>query len=155
MDHQRAGPAAPRTCGAAQLPGNVPAQLPLSVRFRDGEQHPAPPFARQQLQAEIVELCQRQYRPAAQVAQDVDLTQAAVRARAGQAWPDAGTGGDSRLTCAERLELAELRRENRRLREAAEILKRAAAIFITATSEHLPGSRGAKVPTQRRRGLHR
>ena len=156
MDHQRAGPAAPRTCGAAQLPGNVPAQLPLSVRFRDGEQHPAPPFARQELQAEIVELCQRQYRPAAQVAQDVDLTKAAVRGRAGQAWPDAGTGGDTRLTCVERLELAELRRENRRLREAVEILKRAAAFFITATSEHLPGSRGAKVLTGRhRRGLHR
>jgi transcriptional regulator with XRE-family HTH domain len=85
MDHQRAGPAAPRTRGAAQLPGNVPAQLPLSVRFRDGEQHPAPPFARQELQAEIVELCQPPYRPAAQVAQDVDLTKAAVRGRAGSA----------------------------------------------------------------------
>src|SRR5215468_7390235 len=100
MDHQRAGPAAPKTRGAAQLPGNVPAQLPLSVRFRDEEQPPAPPFARQELQAEIVELCQRHYRPAAQVAQDVDL-KAAIRARAGQARPDPGTGSDSRLTCTE------------------------------------------------------
>ena len=144
MHHPRAGPAAPTTGGPAQLPGNAPAQLLLSAQFRHGEQPPAPPFVRQALQAEIVELCQSHGRPTAQAAQDVDLTEAAARARAGPAWPDAGTGSDSRLTCAERLELAELRREHRRLREDVEILKRAAANFTTATSEHLPGSRGGK-----------
>ena len=55
-----------------------------------------------------------------------------------QAWvkhpePDAATGNDGGLTTAERLELAELRRENRRLNEDIKILKRAAAILATAT----------------------
>jgi transposase len=51
------------------------------------------------------------------------MTQTAVRARADQPRPGAGTRNDGRLTCAERRELAKLRRENRRLREDVEILK--------------------------------
>jgi transposase len=39
---------------------------------------------------------------------------------------------DGRLTSEDRRELAELRRENRRLREDVEILKRATVIFATA-----------------------
>jgi transposase len=46
---------------------------------------------------------------------------------------DAGTRNDGELTSADQRELAELRRENRRLREDVEILKRATAIFATAT----------------------
>jgi transposase len=141
VTHQRGGPAAPSTGGPAQLPGNAPAPPPLSVQFRHGNQPPAPPFARQESQAEIAGLCQRPDRPAPQAGQDSDLIRAAVRARAGQVWPDAGTGRDSQLTGAERLGLAELRRETRRLREDVEILKHAAAIFTTAASEPLPGSR--------------
>jgi transposase len=53
-----------------------------------------------------------------------------VRGWANRAGPDAETGGDGTLTCADR-ELAELRRENRRLRDDVETLKRAAAIFAT------------------------
>jgi len=139
VNHQRAGPVAPSTGGPAQLPSNIPAQPPLSVPFRHAEQPPAPAFFCQKFLAEIVELCQRQDRPTAQVVQDVDLIKAAVRARAGQGWPDAGTGSDSRLTCTERLELAELRRDNHRLREDVEILKHAAAIFTTAASERSGG----------------
>jgi transposase-like protein len=45
-----------------------------------------------------------------------------------QAERDAGTG-DGGLTSDERQELAELRRENRRLREDVDILKRATALF--------------------------
>ncbi len=40
-----------------------------------------------------------------------------------------GTVSDDRLTTDEREELAQLRRENRRLREDVEILKRATAFF--------------------------
>jgi len=40
---------------------------------------------------------------------------------------------DGGLTGVDRRELAELRQENRRLREDVEILKRATAIFAAAT----------------------
>ena len=50
-----------------------------------------------------------------------------------QAERDAGTRGDGGLTSAEGQELAVLRRENRRLREEVEILKRATAFFVTET----------------------
>ena len=85
VHHQRAGPATPSTGGPAQLPGNVPVQLPLSVQFRHGEQPPASPFVRQEPPVEIVEPCQRQDRPSAQMAPDVDLIKAAVWARAARA----------------------------------------------------------------------
>ncbi|MFC5268694.1 transposase [Kribbella qitaiheensis] len=49
-----------------------------------------------------------------------------------QAERDAGTG-DGGLTTSEKAELAQLRRDNRRLREDVEILKRAAAFFAKET----------------------
>ena len=49
-----------------------------------------------------------------------------------QAERDAGTG-DGGLTSDERQELSELRRENRRLREDVDILKRATAFFAKET----------------------
>ncbi len=50
-----------------------------------------------------------------------------------QAGRDAGTSQDGSLTSTERRELAELRRENRRLREDVKILKRATAFFAKET----------------------
>jgi len=50
-----------------------------------------------------------------------------------QAERDAGTRRDGGLTSTERQELAAFRRENRRLREAVEILKRATAFFVKET----------------------
>jgi transposase len=81
---------------------------------------------------EIVELCQRGDRSVGQVAKDFDLTETAVREWVKQAERDAGTG-DGGLTSGERQELAELRRENRRLREDVDILKRATAFFAKET----------------------
>ena len=46
-----------------------------------------------------------------------------------QAEREAGTRDDGGLTSDERQELSELRRENRRLREDVDILKRATAFF--------------------------
>src|SRR6202034_3293132 len=85
-----------------------------------------------EFKAEIVELCQRGDRSVGQVAKDFDLTETAVREWVKQAERDGGTG-DGGLTSEERRELAELRRENRRLREDAGILKRATAFFAKET----------------------
>jgi hypothetical protein len=57
------------------------------------------------------------------VARDFDLTETAVREWVKQAERNTGTG-DGGLTCDERQELTELRRENRRLREDVDIPQR-------------------------------
>jgi transposase len=85
-----------------------------------------------EFKAEIVELCQRGDRSVGQVARDFDLTETAVREWVRQAGRDAGTG-DGGLATPERDELAALRRENRRLKEDVEILKRATAFFAKET----------------------
>jgi transposase len=86
-----------------------------------------------EFKAEIVELCQRGDRSIGQVARDFDLTETAVREWVKQAERDAGTRDDGGLTTADRDELAQLRRENRRLREDVEVLKRATAFFAKET----------------------
>ena len=83
--------------------------------------------------AEIVELCQRGDRSIGQVARDFDLTETAIREKIRQAERDTGSRRDGGLTSAERQELAALRRENRRLREDVEILKRATSFFAKET----------------------
>ena len=86
-----------------------------------------------EFKAEIVELCQRGDRSVGQVARDFDLTETAVREWVKQAERDTGSRQDGGLTSAERMELAELRRESRRLREDVEILNRATAFFAGET----------------------
>ena len=86
-----------------------------------------------EFKAEIVELCQRGDRFAGQVAKDFDLTETAVRGWVKQAEWDTGTRTTADLASTERQELAQLRRENRRLREDVEILKRATAFFAKET----------------------
>src|SRR5690349_24947222 len=104
-----------------------------------------------EFKAEIVELCQRGDRSAGQIAMDFDLTEAAVRERGKQAERDAGSREDGGLTSAERRELAELRRENRRLREDVDILKRATAFFaLRRPGELLPVHRGGESPAAQR-----
>jgi transposase len=87
-----------------------------------------------------VERCRRGDRTIGQVARDFDLTETAVREWVRQAEVDAGERGG--LASDERDELAQLRRENRRLREDVEILKRATAFFATETGEDGPLHRG-------------
>ena len=84
-----------------------------------------------EFKAEIVESCLRGDRSIGQVARDFDLTETAVREWVRQADVDAGRREG--LATAERDELAQLRRENRRLREDVEILKRATAFFAKET----------------------
>ncbi len=90
-----------------------------------------------EFKAEIVEACSRGDRSIGQVARDFDLTETAVREWVRQADVDAGRRDG--LTTTEREELAQLRRENRRLREDVEILKRARQL----SSPRRPGERVA------------
>ena len=86
-----------------------------------------------EFKAEVVELCLRGDRSIGQVARDFDLTETAVREWVKQAERDAGTRVDGELTSAEREELNQLRRDNRRLTEDVAILKRATAFFAKET----------------------
>ena len=65
------------------------------------------------------------------MSKDFDLTETAVRAWVRQAAVDSGEREG--LTTAEREEITKLRRENRRLREDVEVLKRATAFFAKET----------------------
>jgi transposase len=85
----------------------------------------------QEFKDEIVAACQRGDRSVGQVARDFDLTETAVRSWVKQTEIDSGHRDG--LTTAEREELAQLRRENRRLREDVEILRRATAFFAKET----------------------
>lgn len=100
---------------------------PMGSRKRRPRRSFTPEF-----KAEIVELCRRGDRSVGQVAKDFDLTETAVRQWVVQAERDAGTRTDG-LTSDEREELVRLRRENRRLAEDVEILKRATAFFANET----------------------
>ncbi|NGO71335.1 transposase [Streptomyces boncukensis] len=84
-----------------------------------------------EFKAGIVELCQRGDRSIGQIAKDFDLTETAVRPWFHQAETDAGQRPG--LTSDEKEELTRLRRENQRLREDVEVLKRATAFFATET----------------------
>jgi len=84
-----------------------------------------------EFKADIVDRCRRGDRTIGRVARDFDLTETAVREWVRQAEIDAGERDG--LTTEERNELSALRRENRRLREDVEILKRATAFFAKET----------------------
>ncbi len=83
--------------------------------------------------AEIIQLCQGCDRSIGPVARDFDLTETAVREWVRQAERDAETRDDGGLSSDEKAEPAALRRENKRLREDVEILKRATAFFAKET----------------------
>jgi transposase len=83
--------------------------------------------------AEIVALVRRGDRSIKQIARDFDLSDTAVAEWVRKAEGPRGLPPIAELTEAERTELAELRLENRRLREDVEILKRAAVFFAKET----------------------
>jgi len=90
-------------------------------------QAPAPEVVHPEFKADIFDRCRAGDRTIAQVARDFDLTETAVRSWVHQAEIDAVERGG--LTTDERNELAELRRENRQLREDVGILKRTTVFF--------------------------
>lgn len=81
---------------------------------------------------QIVELV-RAGRVPAQLAREFNLSAWTIGHWVKQAKRDDGTG-DGGLTTAERQELTQLRRENRRLRVEREILKKAAAWFANESN---------------------
>ena len=79
--------------------------------------------------AETVRLIRESGKSIAMVAQELGLTESAVRAWVRQVGIDAGHGPAGALTTEEREELGRLRRENRTLRMERDILKKATAFF--------------------------
>lgn len=84
--------------------------------------------------AEAVRLVKSTGRSVYRVAQELDLTETALRRWVQQAEVDAGEGPPEKLTTAERQELGQLRRETRRLRMERDFLKEAAAFFAKDSS---------------------
>ena len=95
-----------------------------------------------EFKAEVVELVRQPGNSAASVARDFDLSETAVRAWVKQA--DIDDGHRDGMTTAERAELAQLRRENRVLREERDILKRATASSRGRPGERVPVHRGGE-----------
>jgi transposase len=85
---------------------------------------PHPPEFRRR----AVELARAGDQPIASVARQLQISESCLRRWLEQANTDEN-GSDSQLTSAEKRELAQLRREKRRLEMENEILKRAAAYF--------------------------
>ena len=83
----------------------------------------------EEFKAEAVRLCKLGDRSVGQVAQELDLTDSALRAWVKRAEVDEGRGPPEELTTAEREELGRLRREVKRLEMEREILKKATAFF--------------------------
>jgi transposase len=79
--------------------------------------------------AEVVRLVTSTGRSSFEVARELGLSGSAVRQWVKQAEVDAGRGPSGALTTSEREELAQLRRENRVLRQERDILRRATALF--------------------------
>ena len=87
---------------------------------------PHPPEFRQR----AVELARRREQPVADIAKSLNVSESCLRNWMAQADADDGVeGGSEKLTSKERAELAELRKDKRRLEVENEILKRAAAYF--------------------------
>ena len=87
-----------------------------------------------EFKTEAVRLCRVGDRTITQVADDLDLTETALREWVKRADIDAGNGPPDALNTAEREELARLRRDNKRLTMERHILK-AAATFFAKESE--------------------
>ena len=84
-----------------------------------------------EFKAEVVELCRAGDRSIGQVARDLGLNETTIRNWVNQA--DIDDGVRDGVTSAERDEIARLRKENRRLREDRDILRRATAFFARET----------------------
>ena len=99
--------------------------------------------------ADAVRLCIGGGRSIGQVATDLDLTETALREWVRRSEADAGKGNPEVLTTAEREELRQLRRDNKRLLMERDILKNGPGLRPTCWTRSSPsatssaGSEGA------------
>ena len=87
-----------------------------------------PPPHPAEFRRRAVELARQRSKPIAELAKDLGISESCLRNWLAQADVDEN-GSQTRLTSAEKKELAELRKDKRRLELEVEILKRAAAYF--------------------------
>jgi transposase len=87
-----------------------------------------PPAHPEEFRRRAVELARERAKPIAELANDLRISESCLRNWLAQAEADEA-GSDSRLSSAEKKELAQLRRDKRRLEMEVEVLKRAAAYF--------------------------
>ena len=78
----------------------------------------------EEFKSEAVRIVRDSGKSVCSIARELDLTETALRRWVQQAEVDAGGGSSGALTTSEREELAQLRRENKRLRLEREILKK-------------------------------
>jgi transposase len=95
--------------------------------------NPRPPYP-PEFRAEAVRLVRSSNKLIREIAQDLGVSEQALRNWLRQADLDDGHRSDG-LTSTEQEELRRLRRENRVLREEREILKKAAAFFVRETDQ--------------------
>jgi transposase len=89
---------------------------------------PVPPPHPAEFRRRAVELAREKSKPVAQLAKDLQISESCLRNWMAQADADEN-GSDTQLISKEKKELADLRRDKRRLEAENEILKRAAAYF--------------------------
>jgi transposase len=82
-----------------------------------------------EFKAETVRLVRESGKSVTAISRELDLTETALRRWVQQAEIDAGRGPAGALTTEERAELAQLRRDVKRLRMERDILKKATAFF--------------------------
>jgi transposase len=84
--------------------------------------------------AEAVRIVHQSGKPVSQVAKEMGLTESALRKWIKQSQVDCQSNPQGQLTSAERKELAELRRELKRVQLERDFLKKAATFFAKESS---------------------
>jgi len=87
-----------------------------------------------EFKADVVRLCESGGESIGEVCRRLDLTETAVHAWVKQAATDRVGGTPEALSTSEREELAQLRRDNKRLKMERDILKKATAFFARESS---------------------
>ena len=82
-----------------------------------------------EFKSEVVEYANNSTLPISQIAKEFGISDTCLHRWKHQETIDAGKGKPNQLTTNEKEELRRLRRENRKLREEKEILKKAAVFF--------------------------